>query len=296
MGCQHSRCPHRGAHRGPHPAPEDPSDLFGAHAARSQDRHLALLEGDDGRLDAHLARTTVHDQPDSAGEPAAHVASARGAHTPEPVGRRSGKPSAEALEDALDDRMGGNAQRHGVQAAGDRVENRRVPIEDHRERTGPERFGQPGRLLRDASCPVGEVCSAAQVHDQGMVGRTALGCEHARNGLGVRRVGGKAVDRLCGHRDQLTGPQHADREPDRPVAATDHPGSITAAENRVAPSAPLLIRADLHANTATARWPIASHQPRHSATSPLELHPSVSGALNCRSAACLSARTCTWLR
>ena len=227
MRCQHARRAHRPTRRAARPPPEHGGDRFGGHAARPQDDHLVSFERHDGRLDAHLAAPAVHHQLDGARHPVAHMAGGRGAHLAEAVGRRGGQASPERSKDPLGDGVRRHAQRHGVLPAGDRVEDRRAPLEDHRERAGPERLGQAVRLLGDVPCPAGEARSAGQVHDQRVVGGATLGCEHTGHGQWIGGVGGKAVDRLGRHRDDPAGPKRAHREPDRPVAAVDHPGSTS---------------------------------------------------------------------
>ena len=62
------------------------------------------------------------------------------------------------------------------------------------------------------------------VHDQRVEARPALGLVDARDGVGVGRVGGEAVDRLGRHRDWLAGEDQPRGFGDRFIAEGKDPG------------------------------------------------------------------------
>ncbi len=185
------------------------------HAARSHD--LGRLGGavDDRRLDTDVGRTPVEHDIDVGPQVRTHVRGGRGAHATEPVRRRRCDAPGERVEQRQRKGMSGHAQTnslrparhhvgHGVSASGN----------EQRQRSRPEG-------LREAACILGEIDGPGvdgvvltEVHDQWMTYGPALDFEDATDGIGIRRVGTKAVDGLGREGHEAAPTQHSNRTTD----------------------------------------------------------------------------------
>ena len=104
------------------------------------------------------ARSAVEHDVDVVAEVGAHVGGGRGAHAPEPVGRRRRDSAAERAQQRERDRLVGHPQRRPcrsppVTSSG----TRSVRAQHERERPGPERRRQPRARRRDRRRPLGEL-------------------------------------------------------------------------------------------------------------------------------------------
>ena len=103
------------------PATEERLHALAWHAAQPQDRRFAARAVDDRRLDADATRPAVEDHVDVVAEIGEHVGGGGGAHATEPVGRRCRHPTAERAQQRERERLVGDPQADGVEAAGHRV-------------------------------------------------------------------------------------------------------------------------------------------------------------------------------
>jgi hypothetical protein len=93
--------------------------------------------------------------------------------------------------------MGGHAHRHGVEARPRQIADR-VRLADGRDQgqgTRPELLGQSQRPLVEDGDPARRL-DVGDMGDQRVEPWPALGLEDGGYGLGIRRVGGQAVDRF----------------------------------------------------------------------------------------------------
>ena len=186
-------------------------------AARAQQHRLVAGERDDRAFDADVAGAAVEDHRDAIAEIVGDVLRGRRRHVAEAIRRRRRDAvpaaSANAREQRARDRMRRHAQADAVLAAGDDVVDVRGARQDQRQRPGPERARERARAGSGTSRAHASTSAAsAQVDDQRMIGRAALGREDPR----ARRprfagVGAEPVDGLGRKRDELALAQAASR-------------------------------------------------------------------------------------
>ena len=181
-------------------------DVLARHGARAQQHRRAARQVDDGRLEPDLARAAVEDEEPRAELVADMIGRGR-AHVAEAIRRRRrDRPAADAREcpqELLRHRVRRAAQSHRVLAAGHCVGNDARLLHDDRQGSGPELFRERERRGRRLMPPFAQGRDGGDVHDQRMIGGAALQREDLRDGLGIRRIGAEAVDRLRRKRDHL---------------------------------------------------------------------------------------------
>ena len=91
----------------------------------------------------------------------------------------------------------------GVAAPGGLGGHLRSPLDDHRQGTRPEGFGQGQRRRPDIVANPLEVGLVGHVHDQGMASGSPLGGEDLADGAGRAGIGAEAVHGLGREGHQL---------------------------------------------------------------------------------------------
>ena len=106
-------------------------------------------------------------------------------------------------QERVRERMGRNAEPHGVEPACDGVGDMRLTSQDDRERTGPKCGRQLASIVGYLARPIVDLTSFGKVDDERMIRRPPLRTKDLRDGCGIRCVGAESVDRLGRKRDQL---------------------------------------------------------------------------------------------
>ena len=157
-----------------------------------------MLAGDsnDRRLHTDGTFAAVEDQRQAAVHIDEGVLRVGGAGLTGKVCGRGGKRHAAGLDDGLHHRVGRHAHAHGIQPRAGHIADFCAARHDHRQRAGPEGFGQfvgaGGHLGHDAF----EHLHAVDVYDQGVILRAALGFKNLFYGFAVAGVGRDAIDGL----------------------------------------------------------------------------------------------------
>ncbi len=161
-------------------------------------------------------RPPVEDEGDVGTQIGLDVPGLRRAHAARAVGGRRCQRTSGLDEQRLRDRVIGNAQRHRVEPAGDEVGQigSWLPVEDERQRSGPEGVGEAPGERRQPAVRLG-VRHVRHVHDQRIEPRAAFGGEDRRHRVAVAGVAAEPVDRLGGKGDEAAGAQQLRRGADR---------------------------------------------------------------------------------
>ena len=122
---------------------------------------------------------------------------------PEQIRRRRHHRSAEGAQDLARDRVGGNADRDGVEPGGGEIGHRAVFCfrQHQRQRSRPERLGQRQRGRIEPGDPARGI-EIADMGDQRVESRPALGLVKPGNRRRIGSVGTEAIDGLGRERDQ----------------------------------------------------------------------------------------------
>ncbi len=118
-------------------------------------------------------------------------------HVARQIGRWRHHRAAEGAQDGARDRVRGQANRDGIEPGGGEIGHRAVGRfgQHQRQRPRPERLGQPHRRrVETGDSPGGG--EIADMGDQRIEGRAALGLIKPRDRLGVGGVGAKAINGL----------------------------------------------------------------------------------------------------
>jgi hypothetical protein len=188
----------------------DVGDLRPRDRARAQQRDAAAEAGDDRRLQPDLAVAAVQHERDARAELLAHVGRAGRADAAVAVRGGCRDAAAEGREQRARNRMRGRAQGDARLPARHRRGNARGLRQHQRQRTGPEGLGEARGRLGQLGRPVARGGEAAQVHDQRVRRRPALGREDARDRGGIRRVRPEAVHGFRRECDELARVQQGD--------------------------------------------------------------------------------------
>ena len=118
-------------------------------------------------------------------------------------GAASGR--ADRVEQVAHRRMGGRADRDRGEAGGDQRGDRRAVAQrqDERQRARPVALAPALRASSSKRGDFSGLADVADMDDQRIEARPALGLVDARDRLAIGRVGGEAVDGLGRHRDRL---------------------------------------------------------------------------------------------
>ena len=108
------------------------------------------------------------------------------------------------LDQAMCDRMGGTADCHSIQSAGNGIRDHRAFGQNDRERTGHETFGKCIKQWRGVGVFFG-ICRICHVDDQWVVRGTAFGGVYLLGCRRIQRTARQSVHCLCRNRDKLTG-------------------------------------------------------------------------------------------
>src|SRR5436190_2671059 len=193
---------------------DDRGDVGAGDAAGPQEHGLCARKIDNGGLDADVARSAFQHAIDVAAQILAHVRRRGRRHPAEAIRRGRGDAAAELRQQLMRHRMSRHAHADVVLAAGDEVLRQRRAPEDQGERTGPELARELARRVRYIACPGESARRAVEVHDDRVLGRTALHGIELRYGGRTGCVGAQAVNRFGGKCDQPAAPKNFHGAPD----------------------------------------------------------------------------------
>ena len=198
-------------------AAEHALDLGARHAAGPQ-QHRRVETSDDGGFDADRDRAAIDDQVDPPGKSLCTCAAVVGETWPDRLadGATTGPPNARRISPRH--RVGGNPDRDGIEARGGEIGHRAAGrLRQHqRQRPRPERLAPAGRLGVETGDPPRGV-EVADMGDQRIERRPALGLVEPRNRRRIGGIGAEAVDGLGRERDQPAFAQgNAPPRPRRP--------------------------------------------------------------------------------
>jgi hypothetical protein len=173
---------------------------------RTEQAGRAAGQRDDGRFEAVRGRSAVDDQRDAAAEAGEDVGGAGRADPAAGIGGRGGERPAGGFYEGAHRRVIGRADRDRAEARGDQRGDPRAAAQrqDQRQRARPMAPGKRDRLVvesGDFRC-LGDV---ADMDDQRIEARPALGLVDPRDCLAIGGVGGEAVDGFGRHRHGLPG-------------------------------------------------------------------------------------------
>ena len=177
-------------------------DLRARQAAGTQ-QHRFVEAADDGRFDADLDRAAIDDQVDPAREVALHMGRRGRRDMAREIGRRRHHRAAEHAQDVARHRVRRYPDRDRVEAGGGEVGHRAIRrLRQHqRQRARPECLGQRGRSgVKARDLPRGG--EIADMGDQRIEGRPALGLVKAGDRGRIGGIGAEAIDGLGRERDQ----------------------------------------------------------------------------------------------
>jgi len=181
-------------------------DLGPGDAARAEQPRRPLQQSHDRGLDADRAGTAVKRDGGRRAGFGERIGMGRWARAAGAVRRRGDDGAAEAPQKLTRDGVRRRADRNGVEPGARQVANGGPVLDrgDERQRPGPERLGQ----LKAARVETREALrrrEIADMRDERIETRAALGFEQARDGGRVARVGGEAVDGFRRQDDELAG-------------------------------------------------------------------------------------------
>ena len=175
-------------------------------------------------FDADIHRAAVDDQVDPAGQIALHMGGGGRRNVAREVRRRRHDRAAERPQDLPRHGVGRDPDRDGVEAGGGEIGHGAIRCfrQHQRQRAGPERLGQRQRGRVEAGdLPCGG--DIADMGDQRIEGRPALGLVEPGNRGRIGRIGAEAIDRLGRERHQPAFGQNARRR---------RHGSLAGGQNR----------------------------------------------------------------
>jgi hypothetical protein len=180
----------------------------------------ATGQRDDGRFEAVRRGAGVDDQGDAAAQAREDMLGPRRADPAAGIGGGGGERAARGVEQIPHGRVGGRADRDRGEAGGDQGGDRRAPAQgqDQGQRTRPMAFRQRFGLRSELGDFSG-LADAADMDDQRIEGRPALGLVDTRDRFAIGGIGGETVDRLGRHR-------HDPAADDQPRRRGDRLGSI----------------------------------------------------------------------
>ena len=173
-------------------------DLGQREPARAQQHRVPARTVNDGGLDAHLTRPTI-EHPDLVQSGATplelltHMLRGGGADAPKAVGAWRGHAQDAVLRTGIEQlarhRVRRAAQADGVMPPSGGRGHARIAGHDHRQRAGPEGLRQTLRHRRERRDEMQRRLRVGHMHDQRVIGRTALGGKdacHRRVVVGTR--------------------------------------------------------------------------------------------------------------
>ena len=161
-------------------------------------------------FEPHRRLPAIDDELDASAQVGEHVLRGRGRHVPGPVRRRRHQRATDRGQDGARDRVAGHAHGNGIEAGGGKLRHRAigVPGQHQGQGAGPERFREPlgGMVEVRERARRGSV---ADVGNQRIERRAALGLIEASDRFCVGGVGAEPIDGLGGKGDEAAGSQHA---------------------------------------------------------------------------------------
>ena len=182
-------------------------ELFTRDVAGAQQHRVLADKRDDGGFDPDRTVAAVQNQRQAAVHIGEGVGGVGRAGLARKVGRRRGEGDAGRADDRLHDRVGRHAHADGVQPGAGDAGDFGPARQHHGQRAGPVGRGELARARRHFGHDAVQHFHAADVHDEGVILRAALGGEYFFDRRAVARIGGDAVDRLGRQRDKLAAAQ-----------------------------------------------------------------------------------------
>ena len=161
-------------------------------------RHVTIVE-----FNADLGRAAVDDQIDAAVEIGPHMRRRRGRHVAGAVCRRRDDWPPEGAQNVLCDGMPGNAHGNAIETGRCQAGNGAAGSfgQHKRERSWPKGLGERRGIPIEARERLRRL-GIANVRDERIEGRAALGFVKPRHGLAIGCVGAEAVNGLGGKSDE----------------------------------------------------------------------------------------------
>jgi len=123
----------------------------------------------------------------------AHRRPCRGARASGPVGRGSGDRCLARTQECCRNRMRGKSYPDCIKSGADHSRHIRMPRHDQRQRSRKKMMHQPSGGYRYPFCHAADLIKGSHMHNQRIVGRTALGLEYFFDGAGIQGIGTQTV-------------------------------------------------------------------------------------------------------
>ena len=177
------------------------------HRDSAGTKHGGRVAGDveNGGFQADLARSAVENERDASGEFRHHVSGGRWACESGAIGGWRSDGAAECAEERGGDGMLWAAEGNSVATCGNERRNRGTARQDHRKRSGPEGISELLCESRPVSCALPCIVRIADVNDDRIAGRTALGSINFSDGVLAPRICTEPINSFCGKSDEFTG-------------------------------------------------------------------------------------------
>ena len=143
---------------------------------------------DNGRFHAHLARAAIHDAVDLAPHVLAHSLGVRTGRTARGIGARRGDRHAGTFDDGARDRVVGTAHADGLKSSGRPQRDKRLFLQDHRQRTRPKPLRQQIRRFRHILTIALQPAGTRNMQNERIVLRSSLGFKNTPHSLLVETV------------------------------------------------------------------------------------------------------------
>ena len=176
---------------------------FARHSARAQQALCSVCKQDNCRLDPYRAVVRHEHGVDFAVKVVDNMLRGRRARSARQIGRRRGERAAGQAYDLARNRVRRHSHCNSVKPCRNAVGQQVAFGQHHRQRAGPVGFGQLHGGLWYFGHKRLQFAEVADMYDERVVLRPALGLEHAHYRVGVKGVGRKAVDRLGRDRDDF---------------------------------------------------------------------------------------------